>query len=121
MAELSTPAPSRKRRLWRWLGLAAATIVLLVVLAIAALQSPPARRYILERATQMLAAQDITFSSDGFSYNLLDLSTELRDVKVFSKHLPDAPPFLTIDRIRLDLSSWQLMRGRYVLQGGNAQ
>src|ERR1043165_3507329 len=102
MAELSTPSPSRKRRVWRWLGFGIAIMGLVVFVAIAGLQSPPAKRFILDRATQMVAAQDITFSSDGFSYNLLNLSTELRNIKLYSPKLPDAPPFLQIDRVRID-------------------
>ena len=92
MAELSTPTPSRTRRVWRWLGYSVAILIFVIFLAIAGLQSPPAKRYILNRATQMLAAQDITFSSDGFSYNPLNLSTELRNIKVYSPRLPDGPP-----------------------------
>ena len=107
--------------MWRWLGFGAAAIIILIVLAVVGLQSPPARQFVLERATQMLAAQDITFSSEGFSYNLLDLSTELRNVRLFSPRLPDAPPFLQIDRARIDLSPWQLLRGRYVVQASSAE
>ncbi|HEX6162086.1 MAG TPA: translocation/assembly module TamB domain-containing protein, partial [Vicinamibacterales bacterium] len=122
MAELSTPPPTAKRRRgWRWLGFAAAGIVVLAVLIAVALQTPPARRFVLARVTSLLAAQDITFATEEFRYNPLELSTELRNVRIRSARLPDAPPFIEIDRARVDLSSLQLLRGRYVVQDGSAE
>ncbi len=49
-----------------------------------------------------------------------NLSTELRNVRVVSPRLPDAPPFLEIDRARVDVSPWQVLRGRYVVQAASA-
>lgn len=123
MAELSAnrPAVKKGRSLWRWLLIGAAGLILFVTLVIFALQTPPARQFVLRQVTAMLAAQDITFSSDGFSYNLFDLSTELRNVRIKSPRLPDAPPFLEIDRARINLSSWQVLRGRYVVQSGSTE
>ena len=122
MAELSTPTPTAGsgRKFLRRLGIAVAGLVLLVVLVIGGLQTPPARRYILGKVTTLLAAQDITFSTDGFRYNLLDLTTELRNVRIVSPRLPDGPPFLEIAHARIDLSSWQVLRGRYVVQAASA-
>ncbi len=122
MAELSTPTPAAKpgRRVWRRLAILAAVVAGLVAIAVAGLQTPPAKRFILGKVTTLLAAQDIAFSTDGFNYNLLNLSTELRNVRVVSPRLPDAPPFLEIDRARIDLSSWQVLRGRYVVQAASA-
>ena len=122
MAELSSPPPpiTRGRRVWRWLVIAVAVLITLGVGAIAGLQTPPAKRFILSKVTTLLAAQDISFATDGFSYNLLDLSTELRNVRVVSSRLPDAPAFLEIDRARFDLNSWQVLRGRYVIEAADA-
>ena len=122
MAELSTPPPpAKRRRVWRWLGLTLAAIVALAVLIVVALQTPPARRFVLGKVTSLLAAQDITFATEHFQYNLFDLSTELRQIRIHSPRLPGAPPFIEIDRARVDLSSMQLLRGRYVVQDGTAE
>ncbi len=122
MAELSTSTPTAPagRKVWRRLGIAVAVLVLLVILVIGGLQTPPARRFVLGKVTTLLAAQDIAFSTDGFRYNLLDLSTELRNVRIMSPRLPDGPPFLEIAHARIDLSSWQVLRGRYVVQAAEA-
>jgi len=122
MAELSTPPRTAMRgsRPWRRLAVIAGVLVALVLVALAGLQTPPAKRFILGKVTGLLAAQNITFSTESFSYNLLDLSTELRNVRVVSPRLPDAPPFLEVDHVRVDLSSWQVLRGRYVVQGARA-
>ena len=123
MAELSTPVSatrSRARRVVRRLAVTIGIVVAILGLAVVALQTPPARRYVLERATRLLAQQNITFAAKDFRYNVLDLSTELRDVRIHSAQRVDAPPFLEIDRARIDLSSWQVLRGRYVVQAANA-
>ena len=112
---------SRARRFLRVAGIIAAALAIFVIVAVVALQSPPARRYVQAKVTELLAAQDITFSGDELRYNLFDLSANVRNVRVVSPRLPDAPPFLEIDRVRVDLSSWQVLRGRYVVQGGSAE
>lgn len=116
-----TPLP-RKRPAWlRRLSYAIAALVLVVAVLVFALQTGPARRYLLAQVTSLLAAQGITFSSDHFRYNLLDLSADLRNVRIMSPQLPDGPSFLEIDRARVDLSSMRLLRGRYVVQDGSAE
>jgi outer membrane protein assembly complex protein YaeT len=121
MAELSVQegaSRSRGRRVLRGLAIALAVIVAVVVLAAVAVQTPPARRFVERKVTQLLAQQDITFENEGFRYNVFGLGGDLRNVRVFSPRLKDAPPFLELDRARFDLSTWQLMRGRYVLEAG---
>ena len=112
---------STGRRLLRWAAIAAAGVVTLVLVTLVALQTAPARRYVQDKVTQLLAQQNITFASEGFRYNVFGLGADLRNVRVFSPRLPDAPPFLELDRARLDLSTWQLLRGRYVLESGNIE
>ncbi len=112
---------STGRRLLRWAAVAAAGVVTLVLLALVALQTAPARRYVQNQVTQLLAQQNITFASEGFRYNVFGLGADLRNVRVISPRLPDAPPFLELGRARLDLSTWQLLRGRYVLESGNVE
>ncbi len=74
---------------------------------------------VVARVTALLENQNISFATDQLSYNLLELSTDLRHVRVTTA-LPGAPPFLEIDDVRIDLSLWQVLRGRYVVQSGRA-
>src|SRR4051812_11280452 len=106
MAELSTPPPEsveapKHRKVWRRLAIGVGILIAMVILIIGALQTPPARRYILSKVTTLLAAEDITFSAENFRYNLLDLSTNLQNVRIKSSGMPDAPAFLEIDRARI--------------------
>jgi outer membrane protein assembly complex protein YaeT len=123
MAELPTqPSPTARRAaVWRRLVIGLGVLIGVVVLLIGALQTPPARRYILGKVTTLLAAEDITFSAENFRYNLLGLSTNLQNVRIKSSRLPDAPAFLEIDRARIDVSSWQMLRGRYVVDAADAE
>lgn len=119
MAEVSArnrASGSLVRRLFRWFGAAIAAIVAIAIIAALAVQTPPARRYVERKVTGLLAQQDITFENEGFRYNVLGLGGELRNVRIFSPRLPDAPPFLTLERANFDVSTWQLVRGRYVLE-----
>jgi outer membrane protein assembly factor BamA/autotransporter translocation and assembly factor TamB len=112
-------APRRGRRVLRWLAIAVLVLLALLAGGIAALQTPPAREYVLGKVTELLAAQEISFGTDEFSYNLLDLSADLRNVRVQSARMPDAPAFLTADRARLDISLRQILRGRYVVESAD--
>lgn len=88
---------------------------------VAGLQTPPARRFVQAKVTELLAQQGVTFATDELRYNALDLSTNLRRVRVTSPSMPDAPPFLVIDQVRVDLSLWQVLRGRYVIESARAE
>ena len=101
MAELSATDPAPRplgRRLLRWIGFSVAGVAALILMALIALQTPPARRFVERKVTEFLARQDITFASEGFRYNVFGLGADLRNVRVFSPRLPDAPPFLELDR-----------------------
>jgi outer membrane protein assembly complex protein YaeT len=106
------------RRWLRRLGFAAALLAVIVTIAIVALQSGPVRRMAQQKIVGLLAAQDITFSSESFDYSLLGLKTELRNIRVASSRVPNAPPFIEVERLRVDLSAWQVLRGRYVVESG---
>src|SRR5688500_5347729 len=124
MAELRAPiraSRTRGRRLLRWLGFTITAVIALVIVAGIALQPSPARRYVERKVTELLAQQDITFENEGLRYKVFGLGAELRNVRVFSPRLPDAPPFLEVDRAQFDLSTWQLVRGRYVLESGTVE
>lgn len=85
------------------------------------LQTPPARRWVQAKVTQFLASENITFDSDELQYSLFGLSLEMRNLGIVSPLMPDAPPFLTVEHARIDLSSWQLLRGRYVIESGRLE
>ena len=124
MAELSATNRARKplgRRLLRWVLFTAGAIVAIIVITSVALMTPPARRFVERKVTQLLAQQDITFENEGFRYNVFGLGGNLRNVRIFSPRLKDAPPFLELDRAKFDLSTWQLVRGRYVLEAGTVE
>ena len=121
MAELSATTRASGplgRRLLRWVGISIAVLVVVILVALLALQTPPARRFVERKVTEFLARQDITFASEGFRYNVFGLGLTLRNVRVVSPRLPTAPPFLQLDAARFNVSTWQLIRGRYVLESG---
>jgi outer membrane protein assembly complex protein YaeT len=109
------------RRFLRWIIYGAAAIVLLVIAAAVVVHTPPARRAVERKVTELLAQQDITFSSEAFRYNVFGLGAELRNVRLLSPRLKDAPPFLEIANAEFNLSTAQLLRGRYVLETGNIE
>ena len=59
-------------------------------------------------------------TTEQLDYNLFDLSLSLRSLRVRSQQAPDLPPFATIGRVNIDVSLLQLLRGRYVLESGEA-
>jgi outer membrane protein assembly factor BamA/autotransporter translocation and assembly factor TamB len=96
----------------------AAILSLLVIVALFVAHSAPVRRYAFSHITAILAQRQIGLELDGFSYNLLNASIDLRNVRVRSERLPDAPTFASIGRARIDMSLVDLLRGRYVIQSG---
>jgi len=108
------------RRVLRWAGLASALLVLLAVLLLAAIHTPPGRRFVASQVTRLLAEQHIEFRSDKLDYNLFDLTFSLRNVVVRGSSRSDLPPFLTVGRVTVDLGLLALLRGRYVVESGEA-
>jgi outer membrane protein assembly complex protein YaeT len=96
-------------------------VCLLVVLALVVLQSGPVRRFALARLTTFLASQHVELQIDDFQYSLFRLSVDLRNLRVGSPGLTDLPAFATIDRMQLNLSLADLLRGRYVVESGVIQ
>jgi outer membrane protein assembly factor BamA/autotransporter translocation and assembly factor TamB len=110
--------PSRRRRVFRGLGIFAGIICALIIVALIAIHTPPARRYVVDRIVALLSREQIEFSTDQLGYNVLNASVNLRNVRVRSTTWPDAPVFATIGRAQINLSLLQLLRGRYVVQSG---
>jgi outer membrane protein assembly factor BamA/autotransporter translocation and assembly factor TamB len=111
--------PSRGRRVLRGLRILGILICALVIVALIALHTPPARRVVANQVVALLAREQIEFSTDELGYNVLNASVNLRNIRVRSTTWPDAPVFATIGQARVNLSLVQLLRGRYVVESGS--
>jgi outer membrane protein insertion porin family len=112
---------TRRQRVFRRLGILGAILCALIIVALIAIHTPPARRYFVDQVVALLSREQIEFSTDQLGYNVLNASVNLRNVRVRSTTWPDAPAFATIGRIRINLSLLQLLRGRYVVQSGTLE
>jgi outer membrane protein insertion porin family len=110
--------PSWKRRVLLALTVSVAAVCLLVVLALIAIHTPPARRLVASRMADLLERQHVAINAQQFRYNLLDASVTLQQVDLRSTTWRDGPPFITIGRAHFDVSLRELLRGRYVLESG---
>jgi outer membrane protein insertion porin family len=111
----------RRHRIFRRIGFFGAILCALIIVALIAIHTPPARRYFANQVVALLSREQIEFSTDQLGYNVLNASVNLRNVRVRSTTWPDAPVFATIGRLRLNLSLTQLLRGRYVVQSGTVE
>jgi outer membrane protein assembly complex protein YaeT len=93
--------------------------VVLITAVLIGLHTAPAKDYILERVSQMLASQGIDVRARSLDYNLLNLSVRLEEVAVRGRGLPDAPPIAEIAQANANLSLTDLIAGRYVMQEGS--
>ncbi len=96
----------------------AAVICLIIVVALIAVHTSPVRRFANDRIVALLAREQIEFSTDELSYNVLNASVNLRNIRIRSTAWPDAPVFATIGRARINLGLVHLLRGRYVVESG---
>ena len=120
--QVSNRTSLHKRRRWlRRLIVASVVVAMLLAGFMGFLHTPPARRYVVSRITDVLRQQHIQFDADGFSYNLLDLSLRFRNLRIRAQDALDLPGFAEIDEVRLDLSLTHLLRRRYVLEDGRAR
>src|SRR5678815_5701054 len=86
----SSNRPRRGRRFIRGLGIFAGVICALLIIALIAVHTPPARRYVTEQVVALLAREQIEFSTDQLGYNVLNASVNLRNIRVRSTAWPDA-------------------------------
>ncbi|MPZ20905.1 MAG: BamA/TamA family outer membrane protein [Luteitalea sp.] len=114
----TTSAPSRRRRVIRFLAWSAAVVLVLLIAALLTLHTPPAKRYVLARVSDLLAQQNIKLQADSLDYNLLDLSVRLENATLRARRPRDAAAFARIARFELDASLLDLLRGRYVVENG---
>jgi outer membrane protein insertion porin family len=110
--------PSWKRRVLLAVTVSVAAVCLLVILALIAIHTPPARRLVANHITDLLERQHVAINAQQFRYNLLDASVTLQQVDLRDTAWRDGPPFITIGRAHFDVSLRELLRGRYVLESG---
>lgn len=90
-----------------------------MVLLIALLHTPPARRFALRQVVGILGNQGIRFNSSELDYNLLQMTATLHDVEMRSTAAPDLPPVLRAGRVHLDLSLRKLLGGELFVEDAN--
>ena len=113
-------APAYRRTLRR-LAVFVVVCCLVVVIVFFTIHTRPVRRYAVNKVAALLAQRQIGFQTDELGYNLLRTSIDLKNVRVRSTRLPDAPVFATIQRARLNLNLFDLLRGRYVVESGTVE
>ncbi len=90
-------------------------IVLCIIAVFVLLQTPPARRFVLQKIQNLADAQGISFDASELDYNLLSFSVTLHNVVIKSKAAPDLPPIAKVDLVKADVSLKQLLKGSYVI------
>ena len=106
------------RRTLRRLTTLVVVLCLVSVITFFTIHSRPVRRYAVSKVSELLAQRQIDFEADQLGYNLLNASLDLRNVRLGSARLPGAPAFATVERLRVNLNLFDLLRGRYVVESG---
>ena len=107
------------RRTLRRLTIAFVALCLVAIILFFTIHTRPVRRYAVNKVMALLAEKHIEFQTDELNYNLLKASLDLKNVRVRSVDVPDAPVFATIKRAQINLSLPDLLRGRYVVESGS--
>jgi len=107
------------RRTLRRLTSAFVALCLVAIILFFTIHTRPVRRYAVNKVMALLAEKHIEFQTDELNYNLLKASLDLKNIRVRSVDVPDAPVFATIARAQINLSLPDLLRGRYVVESGS--
>jgi outer membrane protein assembly factor BamA/autotransporter translocation and assembly factor TamB len=107
------------RRTLRRLTIAFVALCLVAIILFFTIHTRPVRRYAVNKVMALLAQKHIEFHTDELNYNLLKASLDLKNIRVRSVDVPDAPVFATIKRAQINLSLPDLLRGRYVVESGS--
>jgi len=107
------------RRTLRRLTIAFVSLCLVAIILFFTIHTRPVRRYAVNKVIALLAQKHIEFQTDELNYNLLKASLDLKNIRVRSVDVPDAPVFATIKRAQINLSLPDLLRGRYVVESGS--
>src|SRR3954468_6454699 len=93
----------------RILGIVFVSIILLLVIAFVAIQTPPARHYVFSKLQSILAENGIKFDASSFRYDLLPPGIDIQGLRV-STNDPSLPPVLEADRLQLRIGLLPLIR-----------
>ncbi len=95
----------------RMAGVIVAVGLLIAILLLVLVHTPPVRRYALEQLQTRLAAQDIKLDAAEISYNLVNGSAILTGVRMSSVEKPDLPPFAEAAEVSVKAGLLSLIRG----------
>jgi outer membrane protein assembly complex protein YaeT len=98
-----------------------AAVLLLALALIVGVQTPPAQRYVLHKASEALRSRGIEFQASTLRYNLATLEATLTDVEVRSAAAPDLPPVASIPRIHLRAHWGELLRGTIAIENATLE
>ena len=96
---------------WRVAGLVVGLGVLIAILLLVLVHTPPARRYALKQLQDRLTTQDIKLDARQVSYNLVTGSVTLTGVRVSSVGKGDLPPFAEARQVSVQAGLLSLLRG----------
>src|SRR5262249_2087582 len=99
----------RNRRILRIIVIVAGIAAFLVVLGVALIQTPPARRLAFAQVQKVLATQGVTLEAADFSYNLLALRISSGKVSVRNTSTPDLPTVFTADYLMAQIDLFELL------------
>jgi outer membrane protein assembly complex protein YaeT len=106
----------------RWLVWVAGALLLFLLIVVAALHTPAAQHYVLERVQAYLrTSHQLELAASSLRYNLLDLSAELRDVSLRAVGAPDLPPLLKARVASVDIALRDLCRGLLVVESARLE
>ena len=113
MVESPPEIHAHRHRVRRMLLLAAGTLIVLLIVAVVALQTPYAERMVLARATNWLASRGVDFTADSLNYRLVPLAIDARNLRVA---VPTATANVSarVGEVHLTINTLGLLRGRYV-------
>ena len=101
-----------KKRLLRLMGIIPAAAIFLLLLGIALLHTPPARRLVFEQVrTRLLKELAMDVRADRFHYNLFTREITLEGLTVRSVAAPDLPPIFHADRIYVKPALLSIING----------
>lgn len=91
-------------------------VLALLILVLALLHTPPARRWALKKTVEVLDRNGVRFEASRVGYNLAALDFTLYDVVVQSPQTPELPPLVQAGQVHLNLSLRTLLSGGYRIE-----
>jgi hypothetical protein len=91
-------------------------VLLLVALIFGFLHTSPSRAYVLTKVRAALESRGIVIQAGSLDYDFLTGQFTLSNLQLNSTAAPNLPGFLRADRVSVDLSLRDLLRGRYRIE-----